>query len=250
MSTNYVIATYAGYNIDPANSGNGRAHLLNENPHPSEYLRAHLLNINKYKHNLAQITIMKPQVTSGGRYENYYDIENIVKECTCPVEIVECENFGCSYGQWLLSYQKWGNKFNFYIFIEDDYSPASDNFDQKLLHSFLSKNCGYLASYVERDVLAANSNGMVSAKALEQVYAKYDDPRSELYKLFDGPRLQTLGHVCQQSFSLLFNNSGCGLADFTDQYSSVFYYGPNNFRNFSTVENNHIFLPLQYPNLT
>ena len=247
---NYVIATYSGIDKDISNSGHGRDHLLSRKPHPENYLKIHIENISKYKNNLSQITIMAPIVKNNNKHINYYDIKNFELAIKCPITIIECENFGCSYGQWLKSYEIFNKNFDFYIFVEDDYCPYKDNFDQILVNELIKKNCDYLSTTAfSKDNIpfhAAISNGIVKSLALEKIYNHYENPRSLLYKLYsaDGRKL---GEFCQVSFSLLFTNIELKIDDFRDNFSSLYYDSENDsILNLSTIKNEHIFIPLQF----
>jgi hypothetical protein len=139
MKINYVIATY-----------NGKCNRYHKYPLPENVLINHIQQILKFNNNLAQITIMKAK--SIDYYKNYYNIYEIINKSTIPIKIIECENFGYSEGQWLLAYEIYKNDFDYYLFIEDDYSPNINNFDTILLECYKNKfnnNIGLLCSLVE-----------------------------------------------------------------------------------------------------
>lgn len=139
MKINYVISTYNGKN-------NRRSGI---HPSPGEILKSHLKKINTLKHNLSQITIVKPE--SDNFYSDYYDINLLLNSFSIPIKIIECRNYGFSGGQFLKAYETYLDKFDYYLFIEDDYCPNIDNFDKFLLSTFKSKfidNKGILCSIV------------------------------------------------------------------------------------------------------
>ncbi len=136
---NYVIATY--------NSKGKRCH---KNPLPEDILKCHIEKIMELNQNISQITIMK--ANSDNYYKNYYDLDKIIKKINIPIIVIDCENYGYSAGQWLKAYELFTNKFDFYIFIEDDYCPGMNNFDDLLIECYkykFPKNLGLLCSLVE-----------------------------------------------------------------------------------------------------
>jgi hypothetical protein len=137
MSIHYVIASYAGKKGSIC-----RDRLLDVYPHPQEYLREHLRYLLKIKHSLTQITVMKAKTNFEIVWPNYYNINDLVSQFTCPIESIECPNFGLSYGQFFEAYQRdirLGRKFDYYCFIEDDYVGAIDHFDTKLVDLYREK---------------------------------------------------------------------------------------------------------------
>lgn len=137
MSINYVIATY-----------NGKCNRTHKEPLPSNVLSSHLKKIYSIQHNLNQITILIPP--SENYYNGYYNLDDIINEFTIPVVKITCENYGYSPGQWLYAYEK--TKFDYYIFIEDDYCPGMNRFDTILLDCYkkkFDKNIGVLCSLVQ-----------------------------------------------------------------------------------------------------
>ena len=168
MSINYVIATY-----------NGKCRRTHKFPLPENILQCHLNKILTLKNNLSQITIMKAK--SINFYENYYDIDEIIKVFNIPVVIIECENFGYSEGQWLKAYEIYKNKFDYYLFIEDDYCPGMNNFDEILINCYREKftdNIGLLCSLVEGSFnykyrgypIHFEGNVLLNNQTLEQLY--------------------------------------------------------------------------------
>lgn len=142
MKVNYVISTY-----------NGRANKrFGEFPSPGEILKYHLSSLLNFEHKFSQITIMKPE--SDNFYSDYYDIEFISKYFSIPVEIIECKNYGFSSGQFLEAYETYLDKFDYYLFVEDDYCPNVDNIDSFLISTYKNKfkdNKGVLCSVILGD---------------------------------------------------------------------------------------------------
>lgn len=139
MKINYVISTYNG----KLNKRFGKF------PAPGEVLKYHLLSLLNFKHKFSQITIMKPE--SDNFYSDYYDIESISKRFSIPIKIVECKNYGFSGGQFLEAYETYLDKFDYYVFMEDDYCLNIDNIDNFLISTYKDKftdNKGILCSVV------------------------------------------------------------------------------------------------------
>jgi hypothetical protein len=95
---------------------------------------------------------MKPK--SNNYYEKYYEIDNIVQKLNkiIKIEIVDCENYGYSMGQWLKAYEIYKDEFEYFFFLEDDYCPNMDNFDEILVECYKNKfpdRIGLLCSLVE-----------------------------------------------------------------------------------------------------
>lgn len=139
MKINYVIATY-----------NGKCKRNHKYPLPENVLKYHLQKILSLNNNLSQITVMK--ASSNNYYKDYYNINDIIKESNIPIKIIECENFGYSEGQWLKAYEIYKNQFDYYLFIEDDYCPNMENFEELLIECYKNKfpeNIGLLCSLVQ-----------------------------------------------------------------------------------------------------
>ena len=219
MSINYIIATYNGINK--------RKHSY---PLPENVLKCHLEKINSFNHSLSQITIMKAK--SENYYENYYDIDDTLKQFDIPVKIIECENYGYSMGQWLKAYEN-NRTFDYYIFIEDDYCPNINNFDSIIMESYKKKtqeNVGILCSIVlgQQDFSIINSHypihfdGAVflSKRTLEILYSfeKFEGNPIEFLDTVDSTidpnfnwghlRRGYIGGYYQVVFSHLFTMSG------------------------------------------
>ena len=139
VKINYVIATY-----------NGKCNRQHKYPLPKDVLKCHIKKILSLKNNLSQITIMK--ASSNAYYKDYYDIASIIQTSNIPIKVIECENFGYSEGQWLKAYEIYKNQFDYYIFMEDDYCPNMEIFDEILIDCYknkFSKNIGLLCALVK-----------------------------------------------------------------------------------------------------
>lgn len=208
---NYVIATY-----------NGKCNRMHKYPSPNDVLRCHLKKIYSYNHSISQITIMKP--TSENYYEGYYDLDDIIDLFDIPVEIVECENFGYSGGQFLKAYEIYKDKFDYYIFLEDDYCPGMNNFDTIITDCYkkIKDGIGLLCSLVQGNKwgLPIHFEGSIftNIKTLQLLYDKTDEnPRMLMDKFtnssdatfsWDNFRNDYIGGYYQMTFSRLFTLAG------------------------------------------
>jgi hypothetical protein len=120
MKTNLVICTYgAQYSI--VNKQN--------------YLKYNLSLLNKINTELTQITIMKPKINNEHKaYIDYYNFDNIdISNIKEKIVIIECENIGISYGQFLTAIQN-NLDFDYHFFIEDDYIVFTDYFEEYMIN--------------------------------------------------------------------------------------------------------------------
>ena len=165
-------------------------------------------------------------------YKNYYNIQDIIIKFDIPVKIIDCENFGYSVGQWFKSYEIYKDDFDYYIFIEDDYCPNMNNFDNIMFDIYKKKtqnNIGFLSSIIVGSKDYATKGGypihwsgpvFVSMKTLKKLYNsdKWEgNPRKYLDLMdktiddgFDwaGEKNSYKGGYYQIVFSHLFTLSG------------------------------------------
>ena len=134
MKTNLVISTYgAKYGI------------MNK----KNYLKYNLSLLNKIKTNLTQITIMKPKINDEHEaYIDYYNFDNIdISNIKEKIVIIECENIGISYGQFLTAIQN-NLDFDYHFFIEDDYIIFKDYFEEYMINELNKlENDSYLCTF-------------------------------------------------------------------------------------------------------
>jgi len=226
---NYIIATWNGPRVKPADQ------LYYEG-----VLKNHLEILLKTKHNLSQITIMRPfsDIENG-----YYTIDGYG-----DVKIIGCRNEYQSYGQWLKAAEIYLNNFDYHIFIEDDYVPNVDNFDTKLIDIY--KEGTYLCSTVSGSNNTAHcaiSNGIISNNTIRGLITKVkykqwiDDYSTK------NPDLVFNGTNHQRAFSRYLAENGISLADYRNEYL-VDYYANGIFTDFSMpnpLDREKIFTPIQ-----
>jgi len=253
---NYVITTWSGNRRQPN----------------SKYLKDHLLNLLTLKHNLSQITIVKPIVTEVPELpfepevpelpfepevpddplaENfnafYYEIDGLIDKFNCDVKILEkYDNTGQSYGQFFYAYEEYRDKFDYYIFVEDDYMADMDFFDKILVDEYIGQNVsGFLCSYsgTHPDYPKGScsvSNGIISANFLSRVYDFFPEP---IVTINDQE-----GYGCHINFAIMMRDCDFEFKDFSHKYR-VAYNGHVIIEYGRTDTNESIFIPHQIHNL-
>lgn len=146
------------------------------------YLKSQIITLSQYKHSLSKIVFtfnIEPE-----HYSLLSEALNIIpnKFQNTDVEINIRENIGMSYGAFSDIFGKNMDKYDYYIFNEDDYVIVQDNFDQYLVDKFESiPNCGYLCGLVreiahfEKNRHAGMSSGISSYKIFKEVWDKYGE---------------------------------------------------------------------------
>lgn len=117
MRLNYVIAAWGG----PRRSDDLRAEIDR-----TFFLRQHLAQLERVPHTLAEITIVIPESPREDPDFTAY-VEKL------PFPIIRRSNAGFSYGSWTEAHRQTRDRFDGYIFVEDDYVFVEDHFDQRLL---------------------------------------------------------------------------------------------------------------------
>jgi RimJ/RimL family protein N-acetyltransferase len=226
---NYVITTWSGSRREPNLS----------------YLKNHLLNLLSLKHNLSQITIVKPIVD--GCNMSYYEVDNLISKFNCDVKILEkYDNVGQSYGQFFHAYESYKNEFDYYIFVEDDYMVDIDHFDKILVSEFVEQKVdGFLCSYcgpTPTDPVggASISNGIISTNCLSKIYDIFPNPIQKINN--------REGYMCQINFSKLIWESNLHFKDISKKYR-VPYFGTYVVEYGRTDTSESIFIPHQIFNL-
>jgi ribosomal protein S18 acetylase RimI-like enzyme len=226
---NYVITTWSGPRREPNLS----------------YLKNHLINLLTLKHNLSQITIVKPIVEDCNM--SYYEIDALINKFNCDVKILEkYDNMGQSYGQFFHAYETYKNEFNYYIFVEDDYMVDIDHFDKILVYEFVSQEVdGFLCSYSGLTPTnhiggASISNGIISTNSMSKIYDTFPNPIQNIN--------DQEGYMCQINFSELIWKSNLHFKDISKKYR-VPYFGTNIIEYGRTDTSESIFIPHQIFNL-
>lgn len=253
---NLIISTYGGryYKFDSSNK--------DINKDKENYLKYNLLLINANMNNLDQITIMRPRINKEhSEIPNYYNFDNLkIDNIRHKIKIYDCENIGISYGQFFTAIFKECH-FDYHIFIEDDYFPFIDYFDENLvtlLNSFNDET--YLCSFVNQNkinifkklenfndskvsnmqlnnyfkkynvsnfdiVLPDFSLGIISKNSVEKLIKTYNniDNVLELYNIKFNKNW-----VYQVLFGYTFTIAGIKMSDYNHLYLNIFFESSNN----------------------
>jgi hypothetical protein len=250
---NYVIATWDGKDWNNTDTHMSTRFIFDQigQPKADMVLALHLEHLSKLKHGLAQITIMKPKAHAQPKYEKYYlNAQKVIDELkfSCPVVTIESDFYKMySYGQWLHAYELFKDKFDYYIFVEDDTVAAIPQFDTILVSLFqdrIPNGLGYLCTktlflsdeyYKRWDSRlttidhAAISTGITNSKTLALIFETYNDVFNRLLTQLDEHVGITNhpfkhGHLTQVNFSLLFtHNNLTSICDYSDKYSCPFW---------------------------
>ena len=232
MKINYIIATWNGTRVKPVQNV---GYYLN-------VLKNHIKILNNTSNSISQITIMKPK---SGIINSYYDIELNDK-----IKIIACENRYQSYGQWLKAATLFLEDFDYFIFIEDDYVPAANNFDEKLIKLYIEGTylCS-MTSIIYDNNHCAISNGIISKETIKNVLLSND------YNIWlnnfgkNNTKLSFNGFNYQIPFSRYFLDNGILLEDYRKDYQVDYFYGNSNeIRDFSlpnVLNKEKIFTPIQ-----
>ena len=226
---NYVITTWSGPRRVPNLS----------------YLKNHLINLLTLKHNLSQITIVKPIVEDCDM--SYYEIDSLINKFNCDVKILEkYDNMGQSYGQFFHAYETYKNEFDYYIFVEDDYMVDIDHFDKILVDEFVIQEvdgflCSYSGSTPTNPIGGASiSNGIISTNSMSKIYDTFPNPIQDIN--------DQEGYMCQINFSKLIWESNLHFKDISNKYR-VPYFGTYVREYGMTDTSESIFIPHQIFNL-
>lgn len=199
MSINYIVNAWLGSRTN----GNTKT-----------YIHEHLETLYSLEHNLSQITIVFPYHPNIFSNE-ILKLKEITKIKSTPVEFLHRENAGISYGSYSHAYFQYLDKFEYYIFIEDDYAFVEDNFDETLVNMINErKNCGYLCSLVWEPPITCHkkhgaiSNGIAKEAALKKILLQHGN-------------LPYHGES-QVVFTHAFIEAGYEIEDTTDRYNALF----------------------------
>lgn len=125
MTTCLIVCFYEG-----PRSGN-QGNLYNE------YLTTHQECLQKYKHSLTEIffVISKDNIIN----THVEKINNIT--------YIYRKNRNLSFGGWVEVSKMFKDKFDYYIYCEDDYVFIKDNFDKIMIDQYNKKECDYMVTW-------------------------------------------------------------------------------------------------------
>ena len=230
---NYVVAAWTG----PRRN----------DPHPdgSFYLRSHLAVLARLQHQLTRITVMVPNYESEPPETlSWVDSLNGSELGGARVVVQRRENVGLSYGSFAAAYEQSRDKFDFYIFVEDDYAFVRNGFDRTLIGLFESTaDCGYLCGLTqiwEGKPFAGISNGLTSDDVLAKVYRKHGE-------IPFGPQPADRYHSAAQiTFTASISDLGYRIADITDRFRSPYLDSRDlKVRDFAPQHDEYLIVPTQ-----
>ena len=243
MTTNYIIATFAGvlktrtvYENVPRNTH--CANILKDNL----FIMANM--IEKYGKLMDQITIMRASVP-GKAYKDYYKIDDSIKRIQkkgviVKIHDVKNDNRHVSYHQYTSAYRLYPN-FDYYILCEEDYVPywKNPNFIKEMINIFNQKigKGGYLCTWCKprKKLIADISNGILDNICLKTISDNYN-----LNSLIDG----------QIYFSYLVTDNNMVVTDYSEEGKKYSIYFWDNsklvcFDKYNDGKDKYIFLPIQ-----
>jgi len=192
------------------------------------FVRKQIETLTEFKHNLSKIIF---NFNLDLEHYSYFNeaLEIIPQQIqNSKVEINIRENKGMSYGAWSDLFGKNRDKFDYFIFNEDDYFFIEDNFDSTLIRKFNSHpDCGYLCMIVRASknwnnnlTHAGHSTGISSNEILKKIYLKYGElPHGNTS---DYSENEKNGQIAQSN---IFVKEGYKLYDIRDEYKVLFTPG-------------------------
>jgi hypothetical protein len=189
------------------------------------FLRKQIALLNLYEHKLSKIIF-----NFNMREQDYSYVSQIFKITPKTIQNAEVEisfrkNYGMSYGAWSDAFDRNEDKYDYFIFNEDDYAFVENDWDSYLVNKFNSyEDCGYLCMVIREPhhwndykKHAGHSTGISSNKVLKDVKNKYGYlPHS---KEGDYTSNEQLGQV-MQTFVML--ELGYNIYDVRDDYRVSF----------------------------
>jgi hypothetical protein len=182
----------------------------------SFFLRTHLERLCELEHRLDQITVV---LALGGEAEHEAYARELTKVGDTPVVVLTRANECYSYGSWEHAFLTFRDSFSHYVFIEDDYVPCFDHFDERLIDIVERKRTYVCGLHAWRQTHAAISNAIVTSELLADVLTG-----SFLRDVRGMPRPSD-GFYSQLMWSRCFYERGYVIEDWTDEHSSPFWNG-------------------------
>ena len=171
------------------------------------------------------------------------------------MQIMDCDNWAYSMGQWMFAYENRKEEFDYYIFSEDDYCFLKPNFDKFLVEAYEQKfpeGVGVLCSLIEyKPIVHFEGVIFVSGRTMRNLYAHPEflgKPREFINNMedkFQYNRSQYPGGYFQLAFSHMFTMAGIEHKTYTDTFpywddntNRIIMYGTKDY-------NNHLYGPVQ-----
>ena len=203
---------------------------------PLLFLRLQIENLTRTKHELTQITFVINRSSNLDTLNPMAMIPTFINNT--PVVTIVRDNLGLSYGAFDHVVKLYGETFDYYFFIEDDYFPILDNFDKEFL-AYMVGDVGYVCCLFTDH--AAIATGLFKSKCLvDQIsrLGKVSHHESDSYGHNEG-----IGQV-GISHELLQNN--VKIVDVADKFNSPFNAAYNTIINLGDRSKQNIVVPSQF----
>jgi len=198
------------------------------------YYKKQIEYLSTIPHNLSSIIF-----TINFRKEDYHYVSEIFAITPKQIGSAEVilsfrENFGLSYGGWNDTFKKYKDKYDYYIFNEDDYFFIEPNWDVYLVNKYeKSENCGYLCVAVRNPDYwnnykkhAGHSTGIASTENLLKVWDKFNClPHNNVdvdFKNGESDKNYLGAEKSQIMFSFAFIELGMNVLDIFEDYRVPF----------------------------
>jgi len=189
------------------------------------FLRKQIEFLEKYSHNLNKI-IFTCNIEKE-HYKYVSDIFRIVPKYIqgAEVELHFRENYGLSYAAWSDAFDRNEDKYDYFIFNEDDYFFVQNNWDGYLINKFNQyEDCGFVCPIIREPhhwndykKHAGHSTNISSNKVLKEIKNKYGSlPHGDKKDYHTNERLGQIG----QTSSCL--ELGYNIYDIRDDYRVSF----------------------------
>jgi hypothetical protein len=210
---------------------------------PDNYLKKHFKQLNKLKHNLSEVILGYPE--NPNEDPEYTDFVKSLKYLSngTPITVMPCENNGRSYGQLDQAFNRFSDRIDYLIFIEDDYVPVLDNFDKIMTEMFEIKKqkrkCGFLCqcakSWCGYPYHAAISNGITDKESLKKVKERFGFIPHDKKGYVNG----------QVDFSRSFIKAGMSLEDMSERFKAPYWTSTSVVEHAPKASDEYIIVPIQ-----
>lgn len=197
-------------------------------PEAITYIRSHIELLNKLENEVAQVTLVSPLyrdiLPANTTFEKALDeLDGTKLDNGAPIVVLRRDNNrNMSYGSFSAAYGEYHQKFDYYIFMEDDYIPARPNFDTILVDLLKQKQCHYLCALVsgttcgsEGIIHAGVTVGICESAAMEKIWQKYGSLLSDDFRDWHW--------FNQMNFSYPYHRCGFKIDHFAHTYGVPFW---------------------------
>lgn len=149
---NYIITSWSGQRRGDVQGETGL-----------DYLKKNISALDKYKHDIDQVTIYIPYNPNEPEDFREYLLNLPLRSCKYVI-FDRYENHGLSYRSFSMAYETYRQSFDYYLFVEDDYYFCEDHFDKTLVKIYENAQpCSFLSQLI------------TDSSSLEAVYQEYGE---------------------------------------------------------------------------